>query len=63
MVLFESMVFGGGEDQDQTQWRWTTEQAARDGHAEVVASVAATVPDEIVADLADWPVSLVKRDR
>lgn len=56
-ILFETMTFGGGEDQDQTQWRWTTEGAARAGHAEVVASVAATVPDERVEELDRWPTT------
>lgn len=62
-VIFETMVFGGNERQDETCYRWTTEQAARDGHAEVVATIAATVADERVMDLPDWPVSLVKRNR
>lgn len=54
-IIFETMVFGGGEEQDQTMWRWSTEAGARAGHAEIVASVAATVPDENVTDLDDWP--------
>lgn len=54
-ILFETMVFGGGEEQDQTQWRWHTENEARAGHAEIVASVAATVADEKVTNLDDWP--------
>lgn len=51
--LFETMVFGGGEAQDQTMWRWRTEGEARAGHAEIVASVAATVPDEQIQDTAE----------
>lgn len=54
-ILFETMVFGGGEQQDQTMWRWHTEDEARAGHTEIVASVAATVPEENVTDLDDWP--------
>jgi hypothetical protein len=62
-VIFETMVFGGEERQDETCWRWTTEAEATAGHAEVVATVAATVPDEHVEDLPGWPVSLTKHDR
>jgi hypothetical protein len=47
-ILFETMSFGGDGDQDQTQWRWGTEAEALAGHAEVVATIAATVPDERV---------------
>jgi hypothetical protein len=54
-LLFETMVFGGGESQDQTQWRWGTEAEARAGHAEIVASVAASVPGEHVEELNAWP--------
>lgn len=54
-VLFETMAFGGGEAQDQTQWRWGTEAEARAGHVEIVASVAASVPDERVEDLRERP--------
>jgi hypothetical protein len=62
-IIFETMVFGGEEAQNEACYRWATEQAARDGHAEIVASVAATVTDERVEDLPGWPVSLAKRDR
>lgn len=54
-LLFETMSFGGGEEQDQSQWRWTTEAAARAGHAEIVATIAATVADERVEELNEWP--------
>jgi hypothetical protein len=50
-VIFETMVFGGAEEQDQSCWRWPTEAAAEAGHREVVATVAATVPDEQVTDI------------
>ena len=59
-ILFETMVFGGGEEQDQSQWRWHTEAEARTGHAEIVASVAATVPDERVEDVADEPPNVTR---
>ncbi|MDJ0342238.1 hypothetical protein QMK19_03430 [Streptomyces sp. H10-C2] len=62
-ILFETMVFGGGEDQDQTCWRWTTEAAAVAGHAEVVATIAATVPDDQVRALDGWPVNLTKEQQ
>ena len=56
-LLFETMSFGGGEQQGDSQWRWSTEDAARAGHAEIVAVVAATVTDEQVEDLDDWPTA------
>jgi hypothetical protein len=62
-IIFETMVFGGSKGQDQACYRWSTEQGAQAGHAEVVATVAATVPDEQVRDLTGWPVSLIKQDR
>ncbi|MFD7016111.1 hypothetical protein [Streptomyces sp. NPDC059928] len=52
-IIFETMVFGGDEDQDQIMWRWSTEAEARAGHAEVVTSIAATVPDEQISDTAN----------
>lgn len=54
-ILFETMSFGGGEDQDGSQWRWVTEEAARAGHAEIVSTIAATVTDEQVEELDEWP--------
>lgn len=54
-ILFETMSFGGGEAQNESQWRWTTEAAAVAGHAEIVASIAATVPDERLEELREWP--------
>lgn len=53
-IIFETMVFGNG-DGDQYMQRYVTEEQARAGHAETVALVAATVPDETVADLDEWP--------
>lgn len=61
-IIFETMVFGGNEDQQESCYRWTTRQAAADGHAEIVATVAAGIPDDRVADLEDWPVNLTKRN-
>jgi hypothetical protein len=54
-ILFETMAFGGGEEQDQTQWRWSTEAQAHAGHQEIVLLIAATVPDAVVQPLEDWP--------
>jgi len=50
-ILFETMSFGGGEQQNESQWRWTTEATAIAGHAEIVATIAATVADERIEDL------------
>lgn len=49
-IIFETMVFGSG-DGDQYMQRYATEEAARAGHAETVAIVAATVPDEEISEL------------
>lgn len=64
-ILFETMVFGGSEDQDQSMWRWGTEEQAKAGHAEIVTTVAATVPDAVIADLPGWPhpVNLIKESQ
>jgi hypothetical protein len=40
-IIFETMVFGG--EHDQEQWRYTTEQEARAGHAEVCSVVSRDV--------------------
>ena len=40
-VLFETMVFWEGHDLDQSQWRYTSYEAAMTGHAAVVAQVRA----------------------
>jgi hypothetical protein len=52
-IIFETMVFGGDEDQDHMMWRWSTEAEARAGHADVVTGIAATIPDEQIRDEAD----------
>lgn len=54
-VLFETMVFGGTNDQDNSMWRWGTEEQAMAGHAEIVTTVAATITDEIITHLDRWP--------
>jgi hypothetical protein len=41
-LIFETMVFGGGHDQEQ--WRYATEQEARAGHAEVCSAVFDELP-------------------
>lgn len=53
-IIFETMVFGDG-DGDQYMQRYATEEQARAGHAETVSLIAATVPDEQIADVPDVP--------
>lgn len=53
-IIFETMVFGP-DNADEYMQRYATEEQARAGHAETVTVVAATVADEIVTDLDDWP--------
>jgi hypothetical protein len=36
-LIFETMVFGGPRDEEQ--WRWSTEEQARAGHAEICSAV------------------------
>ncbi|MFE0101222.1 hypothetical protein [Streptomyces sp. NPDC059009] len=57
LLLFETMVFGEGSWSDQDCRRYATELEARIGHAETVELVAATVPDEVITELAAWPSS------
>lgn len=42
-LLFETMVFGGGDD-DLSQWRWETWAAAEAGHTVVCKAVASRRP-------------------
>lgn len=51
-VIFETMVFGSNDRDwaDQLCQRYCTETEALIGHAEIVATVAATVTDEIVVN-------------
>lgn len=59
-IIFETMVFGGTVEQDTSCWRYTTEDSARAGHAEVVSMIAATMLDEVVIELPQ-PVCLIKQ--
>jgi hypothetical protein len=54
-LLFETMVFGEGDWTDQDCQRYSTELEAQIGHTEMVALVAATVPDEVITELSAWP--------
>lgn len=54
-ALFETMVFGEDNWTDQDCQRYSTELEARIGHSEMVALVAATVPDEVITELPAWP--------
>lgn len=49
-ILFETMVFGLGSDEELCR-RYATEAEARAGHTEVVVTVAATLDDPIVMDI------------
>lgn len=53
-IIFETMVFGF-DGADQYMQRYATEDQARAGHTETVTVVAATVADEVVTELDDWP--------
>lgn len=54
-LIFETMVFGEGSWTDQDCQRYSTELEASIGHAEMVALVAATLPDETITELTAWP--------
>jgi hypothetical protein len=43
-VLFETMTFGGGQDTNEWQWRYTTRAAAQAGHDAIVAALRAGTP-------------------
>jgi hypothetical protein len=43
-VLFETMTFGGDEDTNECQWRYTTRAAAQAGHDAIVAALQAGTP-------------------
>jgi hypothetical protein len=51
-LLFETMVFNGDSTADELMDRWSTEEEAKRGHAEIVTTVAATVHEDVVTDLA-----------
>jgi hypothetical protein len=40
-MLFETMIFGGGDEWDQLQWRYTSWDDAEAGHAAVVERLQA----------------------
>lgn len=50
ILIFETMVFGGDEEQDQSMWRWGTEIEAQVGHVEIVNLVAIDVPDAVFTE-------------
>jgi hypothetical protein len=35
-LIFETMIFGGPDDLDRSQWRYATEEEARAGHVRAV---------------------------
>ncbi len=50
-LIFETKVFGNDKGwAEQLGQRYSTKEQAMAGHAEIVALVAATVPDEIIVD-------------
>lgn len=57
-ILFETMVFEHG-DTTREEWarRYHTEKEAAAGHSEIVTVIAATIPDEKIADSKRWPES------
>lgn len=50
-LIFETMAFGDSMAEELC-CRYSSEDEATAGHAEVVATVAATVPDDVVTDVA-----------
>jgi hypothetical protein len=38
-LIFETMIFGGGDDLDEHCWRWPNQHAALAGHDQAVALV------------------------
>lgn len=50
-IIFETMVFGGGYEEMDLR-RYATFDEARQGHADMVTVVAATVPDDRIQDPA-----------
>lgn len=43
-LLFETMIFGGSDEEHYSQWRWATWEEAAAGHAVVCKEVAARRP-------------------
>jgi hypothetical protein len=50
-VLYETMVFGGGDD--EPQWRYLTREAAAAGHERAVAELREALPNGASALAAD----------
>lgn len=40
-VIFETMIFGGGEEWEDSQWRYSTEAEALAGHQAAIDAIAA----------------------
>ncbi|MFH8483633.1 hypothetical protein [Streptomyces sp. NPDC018055] len=55
-VIFETMVFRNGDTADE-EWarRYSSEKEAREGHAEIVTVIAATVNHDRIEHLVSWP--------
>lgn len=49
-VIFETIVFVGGNPSGSECHRYSTEQEARDGHTAVVAKIAAAITDPVIHD-------------
>lgn len=47
-IIFETMVFGGGEEWEDAQWRYSTEAEALAGHQAAIDSIALWVNAEAV---------------
>lgn len=55
-IIFETMVFRGPDDfAEELGRRYATEQEAKAGHAETVTLICATIPDEQIKELRQWP--------
>lgn len=51
-LIFETMVFTEGSDEDDACTRYPTEHLAREGHAAVVLTLSAEFTDAVVMDVA-----------
>ena len=58
-LLFESMAFHGDDGEEEMQDRYSTEAQAAEGHAAMVAQVAATMAEPVVTDVEDSEWSTV----
>ena len=53
-IIFETMVFGYGEGDEEYQWRYSTKEAALAGHALILGSVrSGTLTQEILDEGGD----------